>query len=120
METYGGLLFLMLIAAGNAAVMIALTQYLGPRVTAAKGKIFDTPYEAGVDPKEIMRGQFSVKFFVVALLFILFEVELIFLFPWAVIFRELGWFGFGEMLVFLAVVVAGLYYSIKKGAFQWD
>lgn len=120
METFGGLLFLMLIAAGNAALMIALTQWVGPKVTAARGKIFDTPYETGVDPKEIVRERFSVKFFVVALLFILFDVELIFLFPWAVVFRDLGWFGFWEMLVFLAVVLAGLYYSIRKGALQWD
>ncbi len=119
-ETYGGLLFLMLIAAGNAAIMIALQQWIGPKVTAAKGKIFDTPYETGVDPEEVVRGRFSVKFFVVALLFILFDVELIFLFPWAVVFKELGWFAFWEMLVFLGVVVAGLYYSIKKGAMQWD
>ena len=67
-----------------------------------------------------MRGRFSVKFFLVALLFVLFDIELVFLFPWAVAYRELGLFGFVEMFVFLAVVVAGLFYSVKRGALEWN
>jgi len=66
-----------------------------------------------------MRGRFSVKFFVVALLFVLFDIELIFLFAWAVIYKELGWFGFTEMLIFLLVVLSGLFYSVKRGVFEW-
>ncbi len=66
-----------------------------------------------------MRGRFSVKFFIVALLFVLFDIELIFLFAWAVIFKELGLFGFMEMLIFLLVVLSGLFYSVKSGVFQW-
>ena len=66
-----------------------------------------------------MRGRFSVKFFIVALLFVLFDIELIFLFAWAVVYKELGLFGFTEMLIFLLVVLSGLFYSVKSGVFQW-
>jgi len=65
------------------------------------------------------RGRFSVKFFIVALLFVLFDIELIFLFAWAVIYQELGLFGFMEMLVFLLVILSGLFYSVKSGVLQW-
>lgn len=78
------------------------------------------PFECGMKPREIVRGRFSIKFFVVALLFILFDIELIFLFSWAVIYRELGLFGFVEMLIFLLVVLSGLFYSVKKGVLQWN
>jgi NADH-quinone oxidoreductase subunit A len=77
------------------------------------------PFECGNEPSEIRRGRISVKFFLAALLFVLFDVELIFLFPWAVVYRELGWFGFFEMLIFLLVVLSGLYYSVKRGALDW-
>ncbi len=77
------------------------------------------PFESGVFPHEIVRGRYPVKFFLVALLFILFDVELVFLFPWAIVFRDLGFGAFVSMLVFLAVVLAGLFYSIKKGALEW-
>ena len=77
------------------------------------------PFECGEEPAAIKRGRFSVKFFAVALLFILFDIELIFLFLWAVIYKELGLFGFFEMLVFLLVVLSGLFYSVKKGVLQW-
>lgn len=119
MSTYSGLLFLTVLVLGNAVVFLALAQFLGPRRNVAKGKKFEMPYEAGLPPKEVMRGRLSIKFFLVALLFILFDIELIFLFPWAVVYKDLGLFGFVEMLVFLTVVVAGLYYSVKKGALEW-
>ncbi len=106
----------MMFAALNAGALIFLTWWLGPRL---RSPIHDMPFETGRAPHEIMRGKFSVKFFLVALLFILFDVELIFLFPWAVIYRDLGLFGFVEMLIFLLVVVAGLFYSVKKGALEW-
>ena len=96
--------------------MIAISQWLGPR---RQSRVHDMPFECGIEPTEITQGRFSVKFFVVALLFILFDIELIFLFAWAVIYRELGLFGFFEMLVFLLVVVSGLFYSVKKGVLDW-
>ncbi len=120
MGTFTGFAFLLGFIVINAALMIALTQYFGPRVTGARGRMFETPYECGLEPMEIVRGRLSIKFFLVALLFILFDVELIFLFPWAVVFKDLGLYGFVVMLIFLDVVLAGLYYSIKKGALRWQ
>jgi NADH-quinone oxidoreductase subunit A len=116
MDRYFGFILLVLFAAGTVGTMVAMSQWLGPR---RKSRIHDMPFECGMEPTSITRGRFSVKFFVVALLFILFDIELIFLFAWAVIFRELGLFGFVEMLTFLLVVVSGLFYSINKGVLHW-
>ena len=78
-------------------------------------------YECGNDPVRLPRGErFSVKFYVVAMLFIIFDVETIFLYPWAVTFRQLGLFGLVEMFVFIAVLFAGFVYVVKKGALKWD
>lgn len=116
MGSYFGLVLLLLFAGITAGGMLALTHWLGPRGRGARHQM---PFESGQAPREIIRGRFSIRFFLVAILFILFDVELIFLFPWAVHYRELGLFGFVEMLVFLLVVLAGLFYSIKKGALEW-
>ncbi len=117
MNALFGFFVLALLAAGTAGGMVALHEWLGPRRSS---RVRNMPFECGREPYEIVRGRFSVKFFVVALLFILFDVELIFLFPWAIVYRDLGWFGFGEMLVFLLAVLAGLWYSIKRGALEWN
>jgi NADH-quinone oxidoreductase subunit A len=116
MGTYFGFLLLVFLAAMTAGGIVALSQWIGPK---RSGGVHDLPFESGRIPAQIMRGRFSVKFFVVALLFILFDVELIFLFPWAVTYTELGLFGFFAMLVFLSVVAAGLFYSVKKGVLEW-
>lgn len=116
MENLFGLVVLLLLAGITAAGMIALTHWLGPK---RHSRIHNLPFECGNEPQRIVRGRFSVRFFLVVILFILFDVELIFLFPWAVVYRELGMFGFVEMLVFLLVVLAGLYYSVRKGALEW-
>ena len=116
MENLVGLLFLFLFAAGTAGLMIGLHHWLGPK---RSGKVHDMPFECGLPPHEIVRGKLTVKFFMVALLFILFDIELIFLIPWAILYRELGVFGFVEMFVFLLAVLAGLYYSIRRGALEW-
>lgn len=104
-------------AAFTAGAMVALHHWLGPR---RSGRIHDLPFECGNEPNPVIQGRFSVKFFLVAILFILFDVELIFLFPWALVYRDLGLFGFVEMLIFLTVVLAGLYYSVKRGVFKWS
>lgn len=82
--------------------------------------MYETPFESGLEPIKILRGGLSIKFFVVALLFILFDVELVFLFPWAVVYKDLGLYGFVVMFIFLDVVLAGLFYSVKKGALKWQ
>ncbi len=116
MTTYFGFFLLLIMAGATVGGMILVAQLIGPK---RSGGVHDLPFESGKIPKEIMRGRFSVKFFLAALLFILFDVELVFLFPWAVVYKELGYFGFFSMLIFLGVVLLGLFYSVKKGALEW-
>ncbi len=78
-----------------------------------------SPYECGVQPIGDARGRFSVKFYLVAMLFILFDVEAVFLYPWAVILRELKMFGFWEMMIYIGIVLVGLFYVWKKGVLDW-
>ena len=80
------------------------------------------PYESGNPPVGEPRYRFSVKFYIIAMLFVVFDVEAIFLYPWAVIYRraDLGWFLFGEVAVFVGLLVLGLWYAWKKGALEWD
>ncbi len=77
------------------------------------------PYECGIDPHDTARGRYTVRFYIVAILFVVFDVETIFLFPWAVQFKALGMFGFVEMMVFLAILVVGYVWIWKKGALEW-
>src|SRR5579864_5221208 len=77
------------------------------------------PYECGIDPVDSARGRYTVRFYIVAILFVVFDVETIFLFPWAVQFKTLKMFGFIEMLVFLAILVVGYVWIWKKGALEW-
>jgi len=78
------------------------------------------PFECGSPPTGSARQPFAVKFYVVALLFIVFDVEAVFLYPWAVNFKDLGWFGYGEMAVFAATLAVALIYIWKKGALDWE
>lgn len=117
MLDFFGLLLLLAFAVFTVVAMVFLHQWLGPKRSS---EVHDLPFECGNVPDRIVRGRFSVKFFIVALLFVLFDIELIFLFPWAVVYRDLGLFGFVEMLIFLLVVLAGLYYSIQRGALEWE
>jgi len=100
-----------------AGAIAFIGSVLGPR---RYSKIKNAPFECGSEVIDSARGRFSVKFYVVALLFIVFDLETVFLYPWAVNFRALGWFGFGEMLVFASTLVVGLVYVWKKGALNWD
>lgn len=77
------------------------------------------PYECGEESEGHLFNQFNPRFYIIALIFIIFEVELVFLFPWGVLFRRLGWFGFVEMLIFLAVLLVGLVYAWGKGDLEW-
>jgi NADH-quinone oxidoreductase subunit A len=104
------------IAGAVAAGLIGAGVLLGKRV---KNKIKDTPYECGITPTGNAKERFSVKFYLVAMLFILFDIEAIFLFPWAVVYRELKIFGFVEMLLFIVLVLAGFFYIWKKGVLDW-
>ncbi len=106
-------LFVSAIAGG----MVVLSALIG-RHRPSPAKL--QAYECGITPTGDARERFSVKFYLVAMLFILFDVEAVFLYPWAVIFRELKMFGFWEMLVYIGIVLAGFFYIWKKGALDWS
>jgi NADH-quinone oxidoreductase subunit A len=85
--------------------------------TGGEGKL--SPYECGVDPDSDARQRYAIRYYVVAILFVIFDVETVFLFPWAILFRQLAWFGLIEMLVFLGILIVGYVWIIKKGALNW-
>lgn len=109
------LLFLGLVVGG---VMIGLSHLLGPRTR--RTVMHDSAYESGIVPTGDARRRVDVKFYIVAMLFILFDVEIVFIFPWAIMFEPLGGVGFLAMTSFLVVLVVGLAYEWKKGALEWD
>jgi len=114
---YIPLLIQLIVAAGLAVVMVTLSHLLGKhKWTRAK----DTAYECGITPVGDAQQRFSVKFYMVAMLFILFDVEAVFLYPWAVIARELKMFGFWEMLTYIGLVLVGFFYIWKKGVIEWN
>ncbi|HZQ93024.1 MAG TPA: NADH-quinone oxidoreductase subunit A [Terriglobales bacterium] len=99
-----------------AGAMVTLSWLLGKH---RPSRVKLQPYECGITPTGDARQSFSVKFYLVAMLFILFDVEAVFLYPWAVIFRELKMFGFWEMLVYIGIVLVGFFYVWKKGVLDW-
>jgi len=99
-----------------AALMLGLSYLLGKRV---RNRVKDTPYESGIVPTGDARQRFSVKFYLVGMLFIVFDIEAVFLYPWAVVYRELKMFAFVEMLIFIALILCGYFYIWKKGALDW-
>jgi NADH-quinone oxidoreductase subunit A len=105
------------LAAGLVTLMVNFGRWLGPsRESPSKLDAF----ECGNESTGSAWGRFSVKFYLTAILFIIFDVEVVFLYPWAVRFRELGWFGFNAMAIFLAVLAFGLLYEWRKGALEWE
>ena len=120
-ELYFPVLVQVCIAFAVAAGLIASGLILGKHV---RNRAKDTPYESGMQPVGSARERFSVKFYLVAMVFILFDIEAIFLYPWAVVYRELNraaWmFPFIEMLLFIVLVLAGFFYIWKKGVLDWS
>lgn len=115
-EIYFPVLLQILLATLVGGALVTLGAVLGQRV---KNRVKDSPYECGVQPIGTARERFSIKFYLVAMLFILFDIEAIFLFPWAVVYRELKMFAFVEMLLFIVLVLAGFFYIWKKGVLNW-
>src|SRR5277367_4640880 len=99
-----------------ACALVTLSYVIGRKV---KNKVKDMPYECGIAPTGDARERFSVKFYLVAMLFILFDIEAIFLYPWAVVYKQLKMFAFVEMLLFVAFVMAGFFFIWKKGVLDW-
>ena len=110
------LIFLILVT-GFAVVSLFGSWLLGMKKPRPEKLV---PYECGMHPIGIARDRFSVKFYLVAMLFLLFDIEAVFLFPWAVVYRELKLFGFSEMLLFIAAILGGYIYVWKKGALEWE
>jgi NADH-quinone oxidoreductase subunit A len=116
-ETFYPILFLVLFAGFIAALLVGMSVFLGRRTHL--GRKAD-PYECGIPPTGSTKDPVSVKFYMVAILFILFDIEVIFLYPWAVISRKLGLFGFVEMMVFIGILLVGYFYILGRGALKWD
>lgn len=117
MLEYLPVLLFVLVGLGFAAVTIGLSTFIVPRYTNA---VKDSPYECGVEPVGNAHSRFSVKFYLVAVLFILFDIEAVFLYPWAVSFKWLGLYGVIEMVLFIAILLAGYFYLLRKRALEWE
>jgi NADH-quinone oxidoreductase subunit A len=116
-ELYFPVLVQIVIAAGLAATLVGISTLLGKR---AKSPLKDTPYESGMAPVGSARERFSVKFYLVGMIFILFDIEAVFLYPWVVVYRDLKMFAFMEMFVFVVLILVGFFYVYKKGALDWS
>lgn len=118
---YLPILILVVLAVAMSVIAIALSAFLGPRKSTPEKLM---PYESGMVPVGDARLRFSVKFYAVALLFILFDVEAIFLYPWAVLFRQLSpaakLLGLAEIVAFVSILAVGYFYAWRKGALEWD
>ena len=117
MSEYIGIVVAFVFAAAFAALNIVLASVLGPKKPS---RVKYEPFECGQAPLSVPIGRLSVKFYLTAILFIVFDVEVVFMYPWAVVFRQLGWTGFTAMAIFLGVAVIGLLYEWRKGALEWD
>jgi NADH-quinone oxidoreductase subunit A len=117
LNDYLPVLMLLLFCVSFAALNLVVSWALGKRAPTNPDK--DSAFECGMKPLDQGRRRFSVRFYVVAMLFILFDVEVVFLYPWAIKYKSLGTFAFVEMIVFLGVLFVGWVYVVKKGALEW-
>jgi len=116
-EVYFPVLVQAILAMALAGGLLSVSYLLGKKV---RNRVKDMPYESGIAPTGDARSRFSVKFYLVGMLFILFDIEAIFLYPWAVVYRELKMFAFVEMLVFVILILSGFFFIWKKGALDWS
>jgi NADH-quinone oxidoreductase subunit A len=117
MREYIPLLMFLVIAAIFAGTVLGLSTLVMPRRKSANKLM---PYECGVQPVGTARQRISIKFYLVAVLFILFDIEAVFLYPWAVSFRQLGLYGLIEMALFILILLVGYVYLLKKRALEWE
>ena len=117
LDNYGGLLLMFVLAAGLSGALLVLSALVGKHKRTREK---DMAYECGIRPTGDAREPFSVQFYMVALVFILFDIEAIFLYPWALVYRELKVFGFVEMVLYIIILLAGYIYLWKKGALDWN
>src|SRR3989454_9884300 len=117
MTEYLGIVVAFVIAGGFDGLNVVLAQILGPKRPSA---VKSEPFECGQVPLSLPIGRLSVKFYLTAILFILFDVELVFLYPWAVVYRALGGRGLAEMGIFLVILMVGFFYAWDNGALEWQ
>jgi len=117
LENYFPILLFILIGLAIGAVILVIGRLLGPNKPDPE-KL--SPYECGFEAFEDARMKFDVRYYLIAILFILFDLEIAFLFPWAIVLNEIGMFGFAAMMVFLSILVVGFVYEWKKGALEWE
>jgi NADH-quinone oxidoreductase subunit A len=111
------ILMMLIVATGFAAGTLAASHFLGRRINDPAKLL---PYECGVTPVGTARERFHTRFYLVAMLFIVFDIETVFIYPWAVVYKQLAIFGLIEMGIFIAILLAGLVYVWGKGALEWD
>ena len=116
LDTYIPIFLFILVAIGFAIFTLMVAGLVHPR---RYNKVKLQPYECGIEPETDARDRYSVRYYLVAMLFVIFDVETVFMFPWAVIMDELALFGLIEMLVFLFILVVGYMYAWRKGALEW-
>jgi NADH-quinone oxidoreductase subunit A len=114
---YMPIIIILTMATGLAILVVVLGAVFGPRRPTRRKS---APYESGMVPYGPGTRRLSVRYYLVAVLFILFDIETVFFIPWAVVFRQLGIFGLIEMLIFIGVLIIGLVYAWKKGALEWE
>lgn len=117
LNEYLPILILFILATLLAGVVVAIGHIFGPRRPTQKKA---QPYESGMIPIGPGTRRIPVRFYLIAVLFILFDIEVVFFFPWAVVFRQLGLFGLVEMLIFIMILLVGYFYAWKKGALEWE
>ncbi len=115
-EGYLPIFIFMVIAMAFPAVTITAAKLIRP---SAPSQIKLEAYECGIQAADTARGRYTVRFYIIAILFVIFDVETVFLFPWAVRYKQLGWFGVSEVGVFLAILIVGYLWAYKKGALEW-
>ena len=121
LDQYIGVVVTFVLAGVVVAIMCGASMLLGPLLgNAHMNSVKEQVFECGNPPTGPARERFSVRFYLVAILFIVFDVEVVFMYPWAIVFRGLGVPGLVEMIIFIAVLTAGLGYVWKKGALAWD
>jgi NADH-quinone oxidoreductase subunit A len=119
MSEYVPVAFTFAIAAVIVAVMVTINRIVGPRPRSPLS-VKEATFECGNDPTGSAWARWSIKFYLVAILFIIFDVEVVFMYPWAVTFRELGMFGFVEMVLFVLILGVGFLFAWRKGALEWS
>jgi NADH-quinone oxidoreductase subunit A len=117
MLEYIAIAIMIVLAAIVALIAIGLGNLFGPK---KKSEIKSMPYESGMNPYGEGTRRMPVRFYLIAVLFILFDIEVVFFLPWAVVFRKLGLFGLIEMIIFIAILLVGYIYAWKKGALEWE